>query len=234
METQITIIIAVIGALVSIGVSWIIGKSKASKEELELLSGRVVEQLQKDNTEILMMIVRVLKFRDRETDKHSERVTQIMLHMATKLELPQREVDCIYKGALLHDIGKIFVPDYILHKTGKLTPEELKIMQKHPQDAYDVLMPVKSLAKCLDIPYCHHERWNGSGYPRGLSGKQIPYSARLFAIIDVYDALISERPYRMAMTQTASMTYIQSQSGIQFDPELVVFFADTMKEWIGF
>jgi HD-GYP domain-containing protein (c-di-GMP phosphodiesterase class II) len=130
----------------------------------------------------------------------------------------------VRQGALLHDIGKMGVPDSILLKEETLTPEEEKIMQNHPQNAYNILKPIEYLRHALDIPYCHHEKWDGSGYPRGLQGEQIPLAARIFALADSWDALVSERRYRKAWSREKVTEYIRSQAGIQFDPKLVELF----------
>lgn len=139
---------------------------------------------------------RALDLRDRETEGHTQRVTDITLKLARKLGLSEERLILIKRGALLHDIGKMGVPDHILHKPEQLTEEEQSIMQKHPQLAYDMLEPIAYLRDALNIPYCHHEKWDGSGYPRGLAGTQIPLEARLFAIVDVWDAITTDRPYR--------------------------------------
>jgi sensor domain CHASE-containing protein len=129
-----------------------------------------------------------------------------------------------YRGALLHDIGKLGVPDHILLKPGKLTDEEWVIMRKHPQYAYDMIFPISYLEPAMDIPYCHHEKWDGSGYPRGLKGEEIPLAARIFAVVDVWDALTSDRPYRSAWPPNRVREYIRSQSGTHFDPRIVEAF----------
>jgi len=130
----------------------------------------------------------------------------------------------IRRGALLHDIGKMGTPDAILHKNGPLDDEERKIIKKHPQDAYDMLKPIGYLHSALEIPYCHQEMWDGNGYPRGLKGEEIPISARMFAVVDVWDALISDRPYRKAMPREEVLSYLKNQSGIHFDPKVVEVF----------
>jgi putative two-component system response regulator len=147
-------------------------------------------------------------------------------------QLPQtlgvRENDLLqmYRGALLHDIGKMCVPDSIVLKPDPLTEEEWVIMRRHPQYAYDMLSPIAYLRQALDIPYCHHEKWDGTGYPRGLKGGQIPIGARIFAIIDVWDALTSDRPYRKAWQKEKAIQYIQEQAGLHFDPDGMKAFLD--------
>jgi HD-GYP domain-containing protein (c-di-GMP phosphodiesterase class II) len=127
---------------------------------------------------------------------------------------------------LLHDIGKMAIPDGILLKTGKLTDEEWHLMKKHPQYAYDMLANIDYLIPALDIPYCHHERWDGTGYPRGLSGENIPLAARIFAVVDVWDALQSDRSYRDAWPEEKAVHYLKDQSGKQFDPQVVNSFLE--------
>lgn len=168
---------------------------------------------------------KALELRDKETQGHTSRVTDLTLGLARQMNVPEAELLQIRRGSLLHDIGKMGVPDNILHKNGDLTEKERFEMRKHPQYAYDMLYPIEYLRPALDIVYCHHEWWDGSGYPRGLKGEEIPLSARIFAIIDVWDALLSDRPYRHAWSTEKALKYIQDLSGKQFDPEIVeVFF----------
>jgi HD-GYP domain-containing protein (c-di-GMP phosphodiesterase class II) len=133
-------------------------------------------------------------------------------------------------GALLHDIGKMGVPDGILLKPGPLTDEEWVKMKEHPTFAYELLSPIRYLQQALDIPYCHHEKWDGSGYPRGLKGTQIPLAARIFAVVDVWDALTSDRPYRPAWTKEKAREHILSSSGTHFDPQVVDVFMKKMPD----
>lgn len=140
------------------------------------------------------------------------------------MNIPGAELLQIRRGTLLHDIGKMGVSDNILHKEGPLTDEERNEMRKHPQYAYDMLYPIAYLRPALDIAYCHHEWWDGNGYPRGLKGEEIPLSARIFAIIDVWDALLSDRPYRKAWSHKKVLKYIRDLSGKQFDPQVVNIF----------
>ncbi|MCX6064683.1 MAG: PAS domain-containing protein, partial [Chloroflexi bacterium] len=167
---------------------------------------------------------RAMDLRDQETEDHTQRVTELTEKLARSLNLPEEDIIQIRRGALLHDIGKLGIPDGILLKPGKLTKEEWVIMQQHPQYAYDMLSPITYLHPALDIPYCHHEKWDGSGYPRGLSGEQIPLAARLFAVVDVWDALRSNRPYRQAWSKEKVLEYISSLSGTHFDPMAVELF----------
>lgn len=173
---------------------------------------------------------RALDLRDRETEGHSQRVTALTIQLAKQLGLGIEELAHIRRGALLHDIGKLGVPDAILHKTGKLTDEEWVSMRKHPQFAYDMLQNVEYLRPALEIPFCHHEKWDGTGYPRGLKGEAIPVPARLFAIVDVWDALRSDRPYRPAWTKEQALAYIRDESGKHFDPQLVELFFKVIVE----
>jgi len=170
-----------------------------------------------------------LDLRDKETEGHSQRVTLLTLKLAEAFGMTQEELIHIRRGALLHDIGKLGIPDSILHKPGKLTETEWEMMRRHPQYAYDMLYPIDYLHPALSIPYCHHEKWDGTGYPRGLKGEEIPQSARLFAIADVWDALTSDRPYRPAMSEEFASNYVQEQSGKHFQPEVVELFLKMIK-----
>jgi HD-GYP domain-containing protein (c-di-GMP phosphodiesterase class II) len=165
-----------------------------------------------------------LDLRDRETEGHAQRVTELTLRLAHTMGVSESELVNIRRGAVLHDIGKMGIPDGILHKPANLTDEEWEIMRKHPQFAYDMLRPIAYLGPALDIPYCHHEKWDGTGYPRGLKGEQIPLGARIFAVVDVYVTLGSDRPYRPAWSEQDILDYIQAQSGKHFDQEIVKAF----------
>jgi putative nucleotidyltransferase with HDIG domain len=164
---------------------------------------------------------KALELRDLETQGHCARVANLTLQLAASMGVPEEEFDSIRRGALLHDIGKMGIPDDILKKAGPLTEKDWKIMKEHPVYAYDLLAKVDFLKSSLDIPFCHHEHWDGTGYPRGLKGADIPLSARIFTVVDVWDALSSDRPYRKPMERDEIVRYIQSQSGIQFDPDVV-------------
>ncbi len=166
---------------------------------------------------------RALDLRDNETEGHTQRVTELTMKICRLFGIAEEELVHVRMGALLHDIGKMGVPDNILLKPGPLTDDEWVIMKKHPVFAYELLSPINYLQKALDIPYCHHEKWDGSGYPRGLVGEEIPLAARIFSVVDVWDALTSDRPYRAAWSELKVIDYIRSLSGIQFDPQVVKF-----------
>jgi PAS domain S-box-containing protein len=167
---------------------------------------------------------RALDLRDKETEGHSERVTDLTLRLGRALGLDEAELAHMRRGALLHDIGKMGIPDSILLKAGPLTPEEWEIMRLHPAYAYELLSPIAFLRPALDIPHCHHEKWDGTGYPRGLKGEQIPLAARIFAVVDVWDALCCDRPYRPAWPHDIVRTHIQGLIGSHFDPKVTVQF----------
>ncbi|MCL4272997.1 MAG: response regulator [Anaerolineales bacterium] len=173
---------------------------------------------------------RAMDLRDRETEGHTLRVTDLSIKLARRMGISEGELIFIRRGALLHDIGKLGVPDAILHKASSLSDDEWKIMRQHPQFAYDMLYPIEYLRPALDIPFCHHEKWDGTGYPRGLKGRDIPLSARIFAVVDVWDAVTSDRPYRPAWDKKKAMDHINEQSGIHFDPKVVVEFNEMMKD----
>jgi putative nucleotidyltransferase with HDIG domain len=155
---------------------------------------------------------RALDLRDKETEEHTRRVTDIALKLADSLGVQDSERIHLRRGAILHDIGKVAIPDQILFKPGPLIEEEWKIMRRHPDIAVQLLSPVTYLARALDIPHWHHERWDGTGYPDRLRGDAIPFTARLFAFADVYDALTSNRPYRSAWRKEEALEYIMEQS----------------------
>jgi len=169
---------------------------------------------------------RVLDLRDKETEGHTQRVTEMTIRLARALNVPDDEIVHIRRGALLHDIGKMGISDIILQKPGPLSEEEWVQMRLHPEYARQMLSPIVYLSQALDIPYCHHEHWDGTGYPRGLKGDEIPLAARIFAIVDVWDALLSNRPYRNGSNEEAVMEYIKKNAGTYFDPVLVDAFVD--------
>jgi response regulator RpfG family c-di-GMP phosphodiesterase len=169
-----------------------------------------------------------LDLRDRETEGHTLRVTEMAVDLARLVGLDQESIIHMRRGGLLHDIGKLGVPDRVLLKPGPLTDEEWNMMRQHPQFAFDWLMPIEYLRKALEIPYNHHEKWDGSGYPRGLRGEAIPLTSRIFAYADVWDALTSNRPYRPAWPPEQALEYIRQNAGIHFDPNLL----DVFEEYI--
>ena len=171
-----------------------------------------------------------LDLRDKETEGHTKRVTEMTLRLAERMGVSSQELIPIRRGALLHDIGKMGVPDRILLKPDKLTDDEWEVMQMHPIYAYQMLKPITYLGLALDIPYCHHEKWDGTGYPRGLKGEAIPLGARIFCIVDVYDALTSNRPYRAAWPKDKVITHIHELSGTHFEPRVVDAFLKMIGE----
>lgn len=171
---------------------------------------------------------RALDLRDKETEGHSQRVTDMTVRLARFMGMSEADLVHVRHGALLHDIGKMGVPDQILLKPGKLNDEEWAIMRRHPTFAYEMLASISFLQPALAIPYCHHEKWNGAGYPRGLKGEEIPIAARIFTVVDVWDALTFDRPYRRAWPQEEAIAYIRQEAGGSFDPEVVEAFLKMM------
>jgi response regulator RpfG family c-di-GMP phosphodiesterase len=169
-----------------------------------------------------------LDLRDKETEGHTERVTEMTVRLAERMGIGPPELIQIRRGALLHDIGKMGVPDRILLKPDTLADDEWIIMHMHPTYAFQMLKPIAYLERALDIPYCHHEKWDGTGYPRGLLGEEIPLSARIFSVVDVYDALTSNRPYRAAWPREKALQHIADLSGNHFDPQVVDAFLKMM------
>lgn len=171
-----------------------------------------------------------LDLRDKETEGHTLRVTELTLRIARAMGFSAEQLVHVRRGALLHDIGKMGVPDQILHKPGPLTEEEWRSMKRHPELAYELLSPIQYLAPALDIPHYHHEKWDGTGYPDGLKGEEIPLAARIFAVVDVYDALTSDRPYRASWSKEQALAYIRSEAGRHFDPTVVDIFLKELSE----
>jgi HD-GYP domain-containing protein (c-di-GMP phosphodiesterase class II) len=194
------------------------------KAEIEILAGR--EELARAYEETIKGWGNALNLKEVEVEKHSHHVTELTLQIAQKMNLDEETMAHIKRGAFLHDIGKIGIPDSILLKPGRLTEKEWEIMKMHPVYAYNMLDPIDYLKPALEIPYCHHERWDGNGYPRGLKGEEIPLSARIFAVVDVYDALTSDRPYRKAWSKESAIKHIKNESGKQFDPHIVDLFVE--------
>ncbi len=162
--------------------------------------------------------------RAKERAGHTQRVTELTLRLARAIGVPEEELVHVRRGALLHDIGKMGIPDRILLKPGALTDEEWEVMRRHPGYAYELLSPISFLRPALDIPYSHHEKWDGTGYPRGLQGEQIPLAARIFTVVDVWDALRSDQPYRPAWPEEKVRFYVREQVYAHFDPQVVEVF----------
>lgn len=212
-------------------------ESLAGQTALAIDNATLFEGLRRTNFELVRAYETTLEgwsaaldLRDKETEGHTQRVTSLTLQLAESMGVSGRELIHIRRGALLHDIGKMGVPDRILLKTDDLTDEEWEIMRQHPVFARDLLISIEYLRPAMDIPYCHHEKWDGSGYPRGLKGEQIPLSARIFAVVDVYDALTSNRPYRPAWTRERTLEHIRSLSGTCFDPKVVDAFLSLIED----
>lgn len=209
----------------------------AGQAAIAIENAQLFDGLQRSNQELMLAYdatiagwSHAMDLRDKETEGHTQRVTELTLKLAERMGVGEQEQVQIRRGALLHDIGKLGIPDDILHKPGKLSKEEWVIMRKHPIYARDMLNPVAYLRPALDIPYCHHEKWDGSGYPRGLKGEEIPLSARIFAVVDVWDALRSDRPYRDSWSAQKTRDYILAESGKHFDPNVVQAFMQLLEE----
>lgn len=193
----------------------------------------VVHDLRQNNAELVSRynamlegLSRALELRDLETEGHTRRVSQLAMRLVEHMQIPLDQRDAIREGALLHDIGKIGIPDAILLKPGSLTAQERKVMEQHVIYGYNILAPIIQTRAALDITLYHHERWDGQGYPHGLRAEQIPLAARLFAVVDVFDALTSDRPYRPAWSRQRALAYLREQSGSQFDPRIVQLFLE--------
>ena len=176
---------------------------------------------------------KALDLRDHATEGHSQRVTEMTLKLAHRLDIPDERMVDIRRGALLHDIGKIGIPDSILLKEGPLTEDEIQVMRRHPEFGREFMYQIDFLSPALDIPYCHHEKWDGSGYPQGLEGEEIPKEARIFALVDVWDAITTDRPYRKAMSFEEALAVIEKGIGSHFDPEIVNTFLEMVSEERG-
>jgi HD-GYP domain-containing protein (c-di-GMP phosphodiesterase class II) len=195
---------------------------------LALANARLYESLQRSHEELERAYEETiegwslaLEMRDDETQGHALRVADLAVELGRGMGMSEEALVHLRRGALLHDIGKMVVPDAILHKPGPLTDEEWAVMRRHPESGRDFLRKVAYLAPALDVPYAHHERWDGSGYPRGLAGEEIPLAARVFAVADSFDALTSDRPYRPAWTEEATLAYIRERAGTHYDPAVV-------------
>jgi HD-GYP domain-containing protein (c-di-GMP phosphodiesterase class II) len=212
-------------------------QTMAGQAAIAIDNSQLFENLQRSNQELSLAYDttlegwgKALELRDKETEGHTRRVTELTMMLASRMGINDAELTHIRRGVLLHDIGKMGVPDHILRKTGPLDEDEWALMRKHPQYAHDWLHPITYLRPSLDIPYCHHERWDGSGYPRGLKGEEIPLAARLFTVVDVWDALNSDRPYRKAWPREKVIEYLRSESEKRFDPKIANIFLKMMAE----
>jgi len=209
----------------------------ATQTAIAIDNHSMFDNLQKTNKDLQLAYETTLEgwsaaldLRDKETEGHTLRVTELTLKLARIMDVRENDLIHIRRGSLLHDMGKMGIPDRILQKPGKLTDEERSIIEQHPTYAYNLLSPIPYLQPALDIPYCHHEKWNGTGYPRKLKGEKIPFAARLFAVVDVYDALRSDRPYRDGWDKQKTLDYIQNESGEHFDPNVVKVFINMVRE----
>jgi len=209
----------------------------ASQAAIAIDNAELFTNLQRANVELALAYdttlegwSRALDLRDKETEGHTQRVTEMTERLARTMGMSEAERVHVRRGALLHDIGKMGISDTILLKPGKLTDEEWVTMRKHPEYAYNLLSPISFLRLALDIPYCHHEKWDSTGYPRGLKGEEIPLAARIFAVVDVWDALTSDRPYRKAWSEEKARAYIREQAGQHFDPKIVETFLNLGRE----
>jgi HD-GYP domain-containing protein (c-di-GMP phosphodiesterase class II) len=187
-------------------------------------STRLTHDLLNSNIELMRVLGSAIAKRDSDTDSHNYRVTLYAVRLAQELKRPQREIIGLMTGAFLHDVGKIGISDAILLKPGKLSSEEFAIMKTHVNIGLDILKEVQWLDIARDVVSCHHERFDGTGYPNGKAGQDIPFNARLFAIVDVFDALTSSRPYKDALPYTQAMDIMRQESGSHFDPQLFSFF----------
>ena len=209
----------------------------AGQASIAVDSGHLFTDLQRTNMDLMLAYdstiegwSKALDLRDKETEGHTLRVTEMTMRLAQAAGIADDQMIHIKRGALLHDIGKMGVPDTILLKAGRLTDDEWEIMRQHPVYAHDMLYSIEYLRPALSIPYSHHERWDGTGYPLGLKGEQIPLSARLFAIVDVWDALRSNRPYRQGWPDEKVLQYIRAEAGVHFDPKAVELFLQVVRE----
>ncbi len=207
----------------------------AGQASIAIDNAMMLKDLQRSNVELTLAYdktidgwSRALNLRDKETEDHTRRVTDLTLRMARRMKIPESEHIHIRRGSTLHDIGKVAIPDHILFKPAALTEEEKLIMRRHPLIAAEILKPISYLSPALPIPRFHHEKWDGSGYPDGLKGEDIPLAARIFAFADVYDALTSDRPYRPAWSKADALNYIVQNSGLHFDPKITPEFINMM------
>jgi HD-GYP domain-containing protein (c-di-GMP phosphodiesterase class II) len=202
---------------------------KNFKNEPVNQAGQIASTLPEQNADqAVQLLLRILYLREYETEVHTQRLAEVTVSLAQKAGVSETELEGIRIGALLHDVGKVAIPDKILFKLGKLTDGEWEILKRHPLYGYELMAPIPGFRGALDIPYCHHEHWDGTGYPRGLKREEIPLAARVFSIVDVWDSLSSDRPYRPAWKQEDIKFFLKEQSGIMFDPTLLGLFMDGM------
>ncbi len=200
----------------------------ANQATVAIDNARLLDGLERAHEELIIAYDETLEgwasfieLKDKATEGHTRRVTYLTEKLAKKMGMSGEELVHIKRGALLHDIGKMGVPDHILKKPGPLSSDERLVMEVHPDLAKDVLEKISFLHPAIDIPYCHHEKWDGTGYPKNLKGKEIPIAARIFAVVDVWDALTSKRVYRERSSPEEVRAFIRAQSGKHFDPEVV-------------
>jgi putative nucleotidyltransferase with HDIG domain len=213
----------VILLVVAATVTWVVARNIDSN----------LERVKKSESELrtnydltLEAWAKVLEYRDKETEGHSRRLVELSTQLARALKVSEEEIVYLRRGALLHDIGKLAVPDHILLKPGALDEEERKLLQQHPVYAKQMLSQVSFLQRSIDVAYSHHERWDGKGYPDGLKGEQIPLSARIFTVVDQWDALRSDRPYRKAWPAEKVIAYFRENAGTIFDPHILGVFLE--------
>lgn len=216
--------------LVKVPLYWPDGRRKGM-----VIVGRDITDLKESEKQLILAYdstlngwAKAIELRDKVTDDHTRRVVAVTEALARLAGVAEEQLVHIRRGAMLHDIGKIGVPDSILSKPGPVSEIEMAVMRQHPEQAFRMLSDIEFLRPALEIPYCHHEHWDGSGYPRGLQGEQIPLAARIFAVVDVWDALTSDRPYRKAWPEQEALEYIQQQAGINFDPRIVKIFVENI------
>lgn len=205
--------------------------SIAVRRELRAIGDRMSSRIAIEKSYLMTVEAwgKALERRDVFTKDHTVRVTDLTLRLAYELGVSSSQFNSIRYGALLHDVGKIGIPDAVLLKRDTLTAEEMSIMKLHPIIAFEMLSPIEFLKDAINIPYCHHEKWDGSGYPRGLLGEEIPIEARIFSVVDVYDAVTNERPYRKPWPEETALEHIKSEKGKSFDPRIVDKFIGMVK-----
>jgi GAF domain-containing protein len=208
----------------------------ASQAAIAVDSAALFSDLKRRNVELMLAqdtaletLARALDLREAGAGGHAQRVADLAVRLAREMGMREEDVVHLRRGALLHDVGKIAIPDTILLKPGPLTAEEREVVRRHPQAAHDLLAPVAFLRPALDVVYCHHERWDGSGYPRGLKGEEIPLPARIFSVANVYDALTSDRPWRKAWPEGQARDYVRDNAGSEFDPGVVQVFLGMLR-----